>query len=152
MLPLDGVGMASSTPSVRGQFASFRPPACLLNLSGEYQSDEDGDFQFFRARNRLDFDTSSEADSESAFSVPDTVCAKEFVTFVYIDDFNAVEKVKYTEAVSHITTGKRRILVLARKSEMLFSNISQLATSINMRVNSRKTQMLLTHASKDSHI
>ena len=32
---------AISTPSARGQFASFRPPECLLNLSGDYQSDEE---------------------------------------------------------------------------------------------------------------
>ena len=32
---------ALSTPTTRGQFAAFRPPACLLNLSGDFESDDD---------------------------------------------------------------------------------------------------------------
>ena len=43
---------AVSTPTARGQFANFAPPRSLMDLSGEYQSDED-DFQFFRIRNRM---------------------------------------------------------------------------------------------------
>ena len=44
---------AISTPTTRGQFPNFRPPRCLVNLSGEFQSDDDS-FEFFRVRPRLD--------------------------------------------------------------------------------------------------
>ena len=53
---------AISTPTSRGQFARFKPPSCLLNLSGDFQSDEE-EFEFFRVRNRYSFDTSSDTDS-----------------------------------------------------------------------------------------
>ena len=66
-------------------------------------------------------------------------------SYVYIDDFNAIEKLNVKNAISHITTNIRVIKPHAEQSEKLFSGVSQLATKINMRVNSSKTQMLCLH-------
>ena len=107
---------AMSTPSSRGQFASFVPPRSLLDLSGEYQSDEEN-FEFFRIRNRYEFDSSSEEDIETEVNVPDTLCPDPLVKMVYIDDYNSIEKIRIAEAESHITVHKRKIHVLAQKSE-----------------------------------
>ena len=140
---------AISTPTVRGQFANFRPPRNLLNLSEELQSDED-EFEFFRAKKRYSFDTSSgssSSDSLSKLVIPNTLCPEPLKTMVYIDDFNSIEKVNLREVESHTTVNKRQINALAQKSETLFEKVRQLATSINMRVNCKKTQMLCISAS-----
>ena len=71
---------------------------------------------------------------------------------VYIDDYNAIEHIKYSEALSHITTQKRTLKVLAQKSESIFENVCDLAKNIHMKVNSKKTQMLCVHANKDNQI
>ena len=63
---------ATSTPSARGQFATFQPPRCLLDLSGDYQS-EDESFRFFRNRDRLSFDSSTDSEMEQV-QVPNSAC------------------------------------------------------------------------------
>ena len=141
---------ATSTPSARGQFIDFRPPTCLLDLSGNYQS-EDGSFHFFRNRRRLSFDSSDEEHLER-IQVPNSVCVEPISTFVYIDDFNTVEKIKIQDARSHITTNKREIVIKAAKSEAQFEKVRDLAESLNMRVNGKKTQILCIHANNDSKV
>ena len=59
---------ACSTPTSRGQFGRFNPPACLINLSGIYESDEE-EVQFFRVRKRYDFDSDSDS-SEEQITIP----------------------------------------------------------------------------------
>ena len=142
--------MVSSTPSARGQFAAFRPPASILNLSGDYQSDEE-EFRYFKPRTLRFFDTTVESVCEVA-QVPNSVCPEPISSFVYIDDFNTVEKIRFADAASHITTEKRRIRVLAAKSEAQFSNVQELACKLKMRVNCRKTQVLCMHANKNNII
>ena len=44
--------MVASTPTSRGQFAHFEPPQCLLDLSGDFQSDEEDSFRFFQDQKR----------------------------------------------------------------------------------------------------
>ena len=134
-----------STPSARGQFAQFRPPGNLEDLEGSYESVDDS-FDFFRARQRYSFDTSS---SDSA---PDTTAiktvsetGKSIENYVYIDDFNAPETLNIKNAMSHITTHKCSLDVRAIKSERLFTRINEKAEEIGMRVNSEKTQMLCIH-------
>ena len=127
---------ATSTPSSRGQFANFRPPNCLLNLSGEFQSDEE-DFEFFRVRNRYIFDSSDEEEDVPTTIKPDTLCPEPVKTMVYIDDFNCIEKVKLSEAESHITVYKRKLDVLAQKSSKVFNKVCTQAEAINMCVNEK---------------
>ena len=155
---IDSFTMAStvpeitSTPSSRGQFARFQPPACLLDLSGDYQS-EDGSFRFFRNRNRLSFDSSDEiSPGEETAQVPNNACPVPISTFVYIDDFNTIEKVLISNAKSHLTTNKRKINIHAPKSEAQFNVVKSLAEELKMRVNCKKTQVLCIHANKDSEI
>ena len=145
--------MICSTPSTRGQFAYFRPPACLADLSGSFESDEEEDIRFFRNRNRLAFETTlSDPSSIEEFIIPDSSCHEPISCFVYIDDFNTVEKVRFTEAESHISTRKRTIKVCAKKSELQFENVRNLAEELNMKVNSKKTQVLCIHVNKTNII
>ena len=71
---------------------------------------------------------------------------------VYIDDYNSIEKLRVTNAQSVISTRKRKLNVLAKKSEDLFTRIQELASEIKMKVNERKTQMLCINASKNNTI
>ena len=126
----------------------------MLDLSGEYQSDEE-EFNFFRVRNRLDFDSSSGSEDPSEHDttlVPDTLCPEPVKTLVYIDDYNSIERVKIGEAMSHISTQKRKIKVLAQKSEKVFSEVETLATDINMKVNASKTQLLCIYANNFNNV
>ena len=138
--------MVCSTPSSRGQFAHFQPPASLANLSGEYQSDEE-EFRFFRARDLSFLDSTLEPSLEVA-QVPNCTCPEPISSYVYIDDFNMVEKLKIGNSQSHITTRKRELRVLALKSEAQFANVQDLADQLNMKVNNKKTQVLCIHANK----
>ena len=76
---------------------------CLLNLSGEYQSDEE-EFDFFRVRRRHSFDTSSESEPSISFQVPNTICHVPVKTMVYIDDYNSIEKIRILEATVLVGT------------------------------------------------
>ena len=140
-----------SKPSSRGQFATFRPPSSLLNLSGEYQS-EDESFRFFKQRNAFSYDTSSSENNTPSLpeTRPDTVCPDPVKTLVYIDDYNSIEKIRLSEAESHITVNKRKLHVLAQKSERVFKEVESLANSINMKVNAKKTQRLCVHANRNN--
>ena len=71
---------------------------------------------------------------------------------VYIDDFNTIEKVRITDSQSHITTQKRKIFVHALKSEKQFGVVKTLAEDLNMKVNSKKTQVLCINANSDSKV
>ena len=96
-------------------------------------------------------DSSSESSSE-AVQVPNSACPVPISTFVYIDDFNTIEKVLISGAESHISTQKRKISVHAIKSETQFQRVSVLADELNMKVNAKKTQVLCIHANKDSSV
>ena len=142
---------STSTPTSRGQFARFKPSSCLLNLSGEYESDDD--FEFFRAKKHYNFETSSEASSTASENLlPDTRCVEPVTKMVYIDDYNSIEKLKVTEAQSHISVHRRKLKVLAQKSEKIFNNVQSVANDVGMKVNARKTQLLCIHASNNNEI
>ena len=129
-------------------FANFNPPKCLIDLSGEYESDDE-EFRFFRNRAGQFFDTTVESSYEQA-QVPISTCPEQIKTYVYIDDFNTIEKIRITDSESHISTRKRQIRVLALKSEIQFGRVQELAANLNMKVNSKKTQVLCINASSDS--
>ena len=69
---------------------------------------------------------------------------------VYIDDYNSIERLDYTDALSHISVHKRKLKVLAVKSESVFGQVQSLAAEINMKVNEKKTQLLCISASKNN--
>ena len=134
--------VAVSTPSARGQFASFEPPRCLLDLSGDYESDEE-DFRFFRQRGRLSFDSTVEESVPDRIKLPDCTCPDPISCYVCIDDFNTIEKVRIDEAEAHITTNKRELKILALKSERQFDRVKYIADEIGMRVNAKKNPSTL---------
>ena len=144
-------GVAQSTPSARGQFARFAPPRCLGTLDGSYISDQDESFDFFRIRRRNFLDSSTEEDEPRNNSSIQRIAGvdswnNKFITScVYIDDYNAIEKINTRNAVSHISTSRRKLQVHAAKSEYVYKEAAELATEIKMRVNQKKTQMLCMH-------
>ena len=106
---------------------------------------DDESFHFLRAKNRLEFDSSSSEDEAvvSLHTAP-TTCWEPLCNLVYIDDFNSIEKLRISDAKSHITT--------ARRSELLFEEVQTLAASVGMKVNQGKTQLLCVHANRDSEV
>ena len=80
----------------------------------------------------------------------------EIKSYVYIDDYNAVEVINTEGAPMHISTQKTVLRAKAVKSERLFTRINDLASTIGMQVNSQKTQMLCinpcTHNDVITHI
>ena len=146
--------VVNSTPTARGQFVRFRPPVGLGDLEADLESDEDGEFEYFKPRryNPLDTTIESEVGEQELVRLPSTVCREPIECYVYIDDFNTVEKLDLAGAERHITTEKQEILVRAYKSEVQFSRVGELADQIGMRVNSKKTQILCIHHSKYSKV
>ena len=136
---------ATSTPGVSILGAS----AASDNNDIDSSSVEDGDLVFFRTK-RVNLLSSTTEDEEEDDLSADVVrlereTNKEMETFVYIDDFNAIERIELVNAPSHITTKKTVIEAQPAKSERLFGRIGNLAQEIGMQVNNTKTQMLCIH-------
>ena len=62
--------------------------------------------------------------------------------FTYIDDANAVEKVRISGSVVNISQNKQIARVHAEKSQEIFNTVTLRANNICMRVNEKKTQLL----------
>ena len=60
----------------------------------------------------------------------------------YIDDINIIEKIRHSDAVTHMTQNKTLARAHAPQSQELFGRIHKRATDIGMRVNPEKTQIL----------
>ena len=61
---------------------------------------------------------------------------------MYIDDLSIGEVMDMGTAITHITQNKQEETVHARKCEAYFKTINENATSIGMKINSEKTQLL----------
>ena len=55
-------------------------------------------------------------------------------------------------AKSHITSEKRQLHVHADQSELLLEGVQRMADGINMKVNTKKTQLLCIHPFQTDHI
>ena len=108
---------------------------------------------FFRQQQRYEFDSAESDCNESCNqSVIDRVLGvpigwqdKNPDIFIYIDDANAIEKVRIPGSIVHITEAGQSAIVHAEKSEDLFRHVTIRANDIQMRVNARKTQLLCIH-------
>ena len=101
------------------------------------------EYNYFNVSGSEEEDSNSENGSETVdenYIPPEH--NSETKSYVYIDDFNAVETVNVKDVPMHLTTQKTRIVSKAIKSERLFARINTLAGEIGMQVNSQKTQML----------
>ena len=114
---------------------------------------EDEDFQFLRQRRVLDFQSSDEDDSSfEVYEVPENASSSPINSYVYIDDYNTIEKVPIKNAPTHITTKKQQVNVVAIKSGLQYSRVEEMAKRIGMVVNENKTQVLCIHSSKFSEV
>ena len=64
-------------------------------------------------------------------------------TLLYVDDTTLVDKVPLTEATRHFTTGATTEVFEALELERDFHQLSERAGDIGMRINARKTQLLV---------
>ena len=120
----------------------------------------DDTIRFFRVQNRHEFD-SDDSDTNATYTqsqindvlgMPTGWTEKPLDTFIYIDDANAVEKLRVPGSIVHITEKKQETLVHAHKSEDLFRSVSIKAANIGMKVNQKKTQLLCVSPSLNSEI
>lgn len=127
-------------------------------VSEEYMSDQcnNHSFHFFRPlrRNVLD-DTHvsirlTRKEIEEETGVPDKWTDSEPEIKAYIDDLNIIEKIRHSDAISHITTKKQQKNIHAPGSENLFKAISSRASDLGMKVNAQKTQVLCISAAKSA--
>ena len=70
--------------------------------------------------------------------------------YIYIDDYNCVEKVQVKYSPVHITSSAQTIKVHAPLSESRFDQIRETAQDIGMKVNAGKTQLLCISGRSDS--
>ena len=146
-------GAVSSTPTARGQFATFKPPTCLADLSGEFVSDEEDDFRFIRRLpNPLDSFDESDQQYSNRIKIPNCACPDPLTSLVYIDDYNTIVRLSLKGAQQHITTRRRELRLLAAKSELQFAAVQRLAANIGMQVNEKKTQLLCIAGDSSSDV
>ena len=68
--------------------------------------------------------------------------------FVYVDDYNVVEQLRQRDAIHHITQYGHSTDIHATKTEEIFNLLQANASSIGMKVNPDKTQMLCISATQ----
>ena len=119
--------------------------------------DADDSICFFRFKNLRDFDSSDEEANETLYTSeidyleggpPRGWEEREVKKFVYIDDYNCVEKLRQRDSVFDLGTAGRVTKTHARKSEKVYNTLKNNADKIGMKVNHQKTQMLCMTNSK----
>lgn len=124
--------------------------AMWADLSENMSVDDDSiDLGIRRPGQRL-MDTTVESNVASQTALEDFLELGEWnrtrpTVKAYIDDYNLLEKVRTTAAVSHMTTNKTTYRVHAPESQKIFGNVKRNAEDIKMIVNDAKTQMLCVH-------
>ena len=97
------------------------------------EDDNGGELAIFNTSREDWEDSGSEAGEEMVtYEHLPTEHATETKSYVYIDDFNAIETINVKDAPMHITTHRTSIETKAIKSERLFSRINNLADDIGM--------------------
>ena len=126
------------------------------NGSSQEDTDEE-EIRFFRFRRANSFDSTDDEqverleEDEIDFMMgrPERYESTVEKKFVYIDDYNCVEKVRQRDAIYDITgEGNRISRAHATKSERVFNTLVENAEEIGMKVNHKKTQMLCISAAK----
>ena len=153
----------TSTPTSRGQFASFhRVGNASHNLDASYLSDDELG-PFFTARKRLNVLSSS----SSGESVDPTLTRDQMLEHTnepahwgemslgiwkFIDDFLADERLAVNVGQRFISQKKPCLKLHAQASESFFRNVVENAASIGMTVNESKTQLLCLSTAIDSEV
>ena len=120
--------------------------------SDSYNSSTES-IRFFRFRPSNPYDTTVfEDDNTVIVETPDSTCWEPIRSLVYMDDYNCLEKLRIRGGTTHMTTGKTKVKLHAKKSEYLFDNVSKLADEKQMKVNQDKTQMLCINANKINEV
>ena len=120
----------------------------------------DESINFYRLQHRFEFD-SEDSDSNTTWTqtqidqeigVPPNWQCNDPKIFIYIDDANAVERVRVPGSILHYSQNKPIITVHASKSEEIMKTVTVRAENIGMRVNNQKTQLLCISSSNVSDI
>ena len=143
-------GHSFSSGSQGSVISPIRPPSPRHTLSNTLTSDEDsGDEVGFvpRSERRRLMDSTVDSVWYDQQHLEDSLelgeWAREKPTIkAYVDDFNVIEKVRTTAAVSHFTEGRATYHIHAPLSERVFVDVERKAEEIGMIVNASKTQLL----------
>ena len=112
----------------------------------------DESISFYRQQQRYEFDTTYESEDNISCnqSVIDRVIGvplgwhdKSPDIFIYIDDANAVEKVRIPGSVVTISQNQQQTRIHAQKSEYIFNAVTTRVANIGMRVNAKKNSIAL---------
>lgn len=112
---------------------------------------------FMTGRNRRILDSSSSSDQEVSGSAAEeafTTVREENVDvfdflvdiFKYVDDTTIVEAVDISGAIKHFTTAASRAMSKAKYTEVISNLLTDKASQIGMKVNCKKTQLLMVSA------
>ena len=143
-----------STPTVRGQFASFSP---------ESPTDEGDSFVHFNPLRkpvwRIDdtmpsFSDITAGNEEIRLGRHRLRDSEEFDlnTYKYVDDFLSCEELLLEDGFKIVRQGKQHINILAAECQSFFELIRKNAASVGMKVNEKKTQLLCLTATVNSTV
>ena len=121
-------------------------------------NDCDDSFVFFKTKkpNPLD-DTvvsvrAEQEEIEKELGIPDKWINVPAAVKAYVDDLNIIEKIRHSDAVSHITQDKQCCMAHAPQSQCIFKQLCSRTDEMSMKVNEQKTQVLCISAAKTAHV
>ena len=152
-----------STPTQRGQFASFIPPGNLITscLSGEYSSTTGLTFVYMPGHKKGAVLADSEEDciqsalllsntnpeiNSDATDPPQWHQRPPLKTYTYIDDTNGSERLNLNNALVKYTANKQEQEIHAKNCERFFNGVAANSDELGMKINSQKTQLLAISA------
>ena len=154
LLELSPQGDVSGSSDQSEEQLSTTPNSSYHTANDEEDNLSSGDDnpRFFRFRaNPLD-DTvesvdPSQEDLDRCQGVPDNWKEKPPILAGYIDDVTVIEKVRESDAPTHITRGKTKKKIHAPESETILGEVGTKADEVGMVINPTKTQMLCISSS-----
>ena len=154
---------ATSTPTVRGQFARFETIGnASRDLDASFDSFTGNTFTYLPGMQcrALSFSSSGGSDRDTNGSVDGWDLRDECpepghwrphpqMVWKFVDDFLAGERLFIDAATQFFTTNKQQARIHAVESQLFFESVSRNAANIGMTVNDRKTQLLCLHSAID---
>ena len=149
-------GVEAELSSNEESLSPIHPPDGILQmgeLSFEYRdSEEDEPFMHGRGEYARLLDSTVHSFRGDQSDIDDMIGEREWsrekpTIKAYVDDYNVIEKVRTSGAVSHFTEDAAKYKVHAISSERIFEDLEVGAGELGLIVNPSKTQLLCIHPS-----